>query len=259
MKHLSLLRHIGMACAMASAMIAVSSCSSTVTPNSAVQRLQDSSSAVVFSYNDASSPRARVCEEAGPLPERAARALKAWLRSSTTKSFSYAYPQYYLALSNGNGMRRGTSVWGICSDGHGDLVGILIPRNGVAAWDLPFVGEYRVLVCDTKQRKGLSDAIMESLADAGYDATRINARKASGLTQKRYLISKPLSDEAQKKYDLIKKAEEQAQAARDAKASTPAAAPVLETTAAPDSSVEEAVPVSDSDSSTEEEDDDFEL
>jgi len=258
MKHLSLLRHIGMACAMASAMIAVSSCSSTVTPNSAVQRLQTSSSAVVFSYNDASSPRARVCEEAGPLPERAARALKAWLRSSTTKSFSYAYPQYYLALSNEKTMHRGTSVWGICSDGHGNLVGILIPRNGVAAWDLPFVGEYRVLVCDTKQRKGLSDAIMESLADAGYDATRINARKASGLTQKRYLISKPLSDEAQKKYDLIKKAEEQAQAARDAKASAPAASPILETTATPDSSVEEAVPVSDSDSSTDE-DDDFEL
>ncbi len=256
MKHLSLLRHIGMACAVASAMVAVSSCSSTVTPNSAVQRLQTSSSAVVFSYNDANSPRARVCEEAGPLPERAARALKAWLRSSTTKSFSYAYPQYYLALTNG---RTGAqSVWGICSDGHGNLVGILIPRNGVAAWDLPFVGEYRVLVCDTRQRKGLSDAIMESLADAGYDATRINARKASGLTQKRYLISKPLSDEAQKKYDLIKKAEEQAQAARDAKATTPAGAPVLETTATPDSSVEEAVPVSDSDSSTDE-DDDFEL
>lgn len=257
MKHLSLLRHIGMACAVASAMIAVSSCSSTVTPSSAVQRLQNSSSAVVFSYNDASSPRARVCEEAGPLPERAARALKAWLRSSTTKSFSYAYPQYYLALSNGM-HRGGTSVWGICSDGHGNLVGILIPRNGVAAWDLPFVGEYRVLVCDTKQRKGLSDAIMESLADAGYDATRINARKASGLTQKRYLISKPLSDEAQKKYDLIKKAEEQAQAARDAKANAPAPSPVLETTATPDSSVEEAIPVSDSDSSTDE-DDDFEL
>lgn len=258
MKHFSLLRNIGLVCAAAAATVAVSSCSSTVTPNSAVQRLQSSSSAIVFSYNDASSPRARVCEEAGPLPERAARALKAWLRSSTTKSFSYAYPQYYLALTNG---RTGAqSVWGICSDGHGNLVGILIPRNGVAAWDLPFIGEYRVLVCDTKQRKGLSDAIMESLADAGYDATRINARKASGLTQKRYLISKPLSDEAQKQYDLIKKAEEQAQAARDARANSPASVPALPTVDTGSDAGEEATPMSDSDASSgEDEDDDFEL
>lgn len=244
MKHLSLLKNIAMAGCAVVAIAAVSSCSSALSPQKAAKRLQASTDATVFSYNDAQTPRARFCDEAGPLPARASRALVTWLRNSTPKSFSYAYPQYFVSMTNPSG--RGHSVWGICSDGHGNLVGILIPRNGAAAWDVPFVSEHTMYVCDTPQRKALSTAIMESLADAGYDRYRIQTRKNSGLSQQ-YLISKPLSDEAQKKYDRIKQAEEQAQAARAAKAANASASPMDTATSSPSTdSAEEATPAADS-------------
>ncbi len=215
MKHLSILKNMALACSTLAAAVALSSCSSTISPNAAAERLATGSNVTVFSHNDVNHPNNRDCREAGPLPERTARALQSWLRNSTVKSFTYAYPQYYLAMQDS---RTDTQrAWGICSDGHGNLVGVLVPRDGVMAWDLPPVGEYRMYVCDTASRKALSEAIMNSLADAGYDTYRIDSRKAMGLTQQRYLISKPLSDEAQKRYDLIKKQEEQQQkgAAKD--------------------------------------------
>jgi len=237
MKHLSLLKNIAMACCAVAAVVAVSSCSSRLSPKQAAQRLQASQDATVFSYNDAELPRARFCDEAGPLPDRTKRALISWLRDSSPKTFSYAYPQYFVTMTNPqNGAR---SVWGICSDGHGNLVGVMIPKNGTAAWDIPYISEHTVYVCDTPARKAMGSAIMESLADAGYDSLRIQTRKNAGLTQQ-YLISKPLSDAAQKKYDRIKQAEEQAQAARAAKA---AAAASDESSS---DGTEEATPASDS-------------
>jgi len=220
---------------MAAALI-VSSCGSTPSPIAAYNQLQATQTATVFSYNDAVTPAARICSEAGPLPERTARAMKAWLRASTVKTFSYAYPQYYVSLTDTRGRQ---AVWGICSDGMGNLVGILIPRSGVAAWDLPFVGNYRMYVCDTNARKGLGDAIMESLADAGYDAYRIETRKAQGLTQGRYLISKPLSEKAQIKLAEIKKKEEKAQATTEETVEAPVAEPEADKT-------EEATPAAES-------------
>ena len=122
------------------------------------------------------------------MPDNVARALDTWLRESTVKNFNYAYPQYYIAMTAPTGRQR---VWGICTDGKANLVGILIPRDGVAAWDLPYIGSYKMYVCDTSQRRALSDAIMTYLAEAGYDAERIKARKATGLVDEKYLISKP--------------------------------------------------------------------
>ncbi len=208
MKHLSLLKNLAMACGTLAAAVVFSSCSSTISPGLAADKLDTCVSASVFSHNDANNPNYRECREAGPLPGRALRAIQSWLRSSTVKNFAYAYPQYFVTLNEGNGRER---VWALCSDGQGNLVGILIPRTGVKAWDLPPVGNYRVYVCDTPRRKALSDAIMNTLAEAGYDSFRIDTRKAMGLTQQRYLISKPLSDEAQKRYDAIKKQEERIQ------------------------------------------------
>lgn len=238
MKHLSLLKSFAVACGAMAAALIVSSCGSTPSPIAAYNQLQATQTATVFSYNDAVTPAARICSEAGPLPERTARAMKAWLRASTVKTFSYAYPQYYVSLTDTRGRQ---AVWGICSDGMGNLVGILIPRSGVAAWDLPFIGNYRMYVCDTNARKGLSDAIMESLADAGYDAYRIDTRKAQGLTQGRYLISKPLSEKAQIKLAEIKKKEEKAQDTSEdtVDAPAPAAEPEEDTT-------EEATPAAES-------------
>ena len=122
------------------------------------------------------------------MPDNVARALDTWLRESTVKNFNYAYPQYYIAMTAPTGRQR---VWGICTDGKANLVGILIPRDGVAAWDLPYIGSYKMYVCDTSQRRALSDAIMTYLAEAGYDAERIKARREAGLTDEKYLVSKP--------------------------------------------------------------------
>ncbi len=256
MKHLSLLKSFAVACGAMAAALIVSSCGSTPSPAAAYNQLQATQAATVFSYNDAVTPAARICSEAGPLPERTARAMKAWLRGSTVKTFSYAYPQYYVSLTDTRGRQ---SVWGICSDGMGNLVGILIPRSGVAAWDLPFIGNYRMYVCDTNERKGLSDAIMESLADAGYDSYRIETRKSQGLTQGRYLISKPLSEKAQIKLAEIKKKEEKAQEAGEEPVDEPAPA---EEAAADETTedAEEATPAADSEEeSLDELDDDLDL
>lgn len=188
MKHFHLFKRIALTCGLAAAAALVSSCTTTSPAAERAAQLREGVNVTIFSYNDASSPKHRLCTEAGPMPDSVARALDAWLRNSTVKNFSYAYPQYYIALTAPSGRQR---VWGICTDGKANLVGILIPRDGVAAWDLPFIGAYKMYVCDTKQRRALSDAIMTYLAEAGYDAERIKARRDRGLEDSKYLISKP--------------------------------------------------------------------
>lgn len=222
MKHLSLFKNIALACCSMATIVAVSSCCGTMSPINAAQKLRKGDTITVYSYDDAASPRDRDVYPAGPLPARAERALYSWLRNSVVTEYSYAYPQYYISMVSPTTQKE--TVWAICSDGHGNMTGVLIPANGRPAWDAPFTSAHTMYVCDSPQRKELSAAIMESLADAGYDKFRIDTRKASGLTQQRYLISKPLSDEAQKKYDLIKKAEEQAAAAREKQAEQAASA-----------------------------------
>lgn len=218
MKHFHLFKRIALACGMAAAAVLVTSCSSTKPAAQRAEQLGEGANITVFSYNDASSPKSRLCTEAGPMPENVQRALKAWLASSTVKDFTYAYPQYYVAMTSPQGQQR---VWGLCSDGKANLVGVLIPRDGVAAWDLPFIGAYKMYVCDTKQRRELSDAIMTYLHEAGYDATRVEARKATGLTDEKYLVSKPrtLAEE-----QAAKAAAAAAEAARKAEAAAAAAA-----------------------------------
>lgn len=211
MKHLSLLKNIALTCGAIAVSTAASSCSNVTLPHLKAKQLTDSVNPTVFSYNDACSPRSRTCTEAGPLPDNVERALDMWLRKSVIKQVSYAYPQYYLAMVNPRTGKQTT--WAICSDGQGNMTGLLIPRDGVAAWDLPFVGNYKMYVCDTKDRKSISDAVMESLADAGYDTYRINTRKAGGLQGEQYLISKPLTDTEKARIEAIKKAEEAASAA----------------------------------------------
>lgn len=211
MKHLSLLKNIALTCGAIAVSTAASSCSSVTLPHLKAKQLTDSVNPTVFSYNDACSPRTRTCTEAGPLPDNVERALDMWLRKSVIKQVSYAYPQYYITMTNPRTGRPLT--WAICSDGQGNMTGLLIPRDGVAAWDLPFVGNYKMYVCDTKDRKSISDAVMETLADAGYDTYRIDTRKAGGLQGEQYLISKPLTETEKARIEAIKKAEEAASAA----------------------------------------------
>lgn len=224
MKHFHLFKRIALTCGIAAAAALVSSCTTTSPAAERAEQLREGTNVTVFSYNDASSPKYRLCTEAGPMPDSVARALDMWLRTSTVKNFTYAYPQYYVALTAPSGKQR---VWGICTDGKANLVGILIPRDGVAAWDLPYIGAYKMYVCDTADRRALSDAIMSYLAEAGYDEYRINARKASGLTDEKYLISKPKTlqeIEAEKAAaEAAKKARAEAAAAAAAAGQAPAA------------------------------------
>ncbi len=203
MKHLSLFHHIVRVCGLIAVLAMANSCSSVLSPEKAVRRLVQSPVTTVFSHNSKHFPNHRDCYEVGPLPERARRALVTWLHDSTIKEMSYVYPQYYLTTLNAKG--GGEVVWAILSDGRGNMVGVLIPDNKrIPAWDLPTVGPYKVHVCDTYERDALSAAIMGDLADpvrkpgteVGYDQERINALKATGLTDKQYLISKPRGDEA---------------------------------------------------------------
>lgn len=223
MKHFHLFKRIALACGLAATAALVSSCSSLSPANQRAQQLRESTNVTIFSYNDASSPKQRLCTEAGPMPDSVARAMDMWLRSSTVKNFNYAYPQYYVALTSPKGKQR---VWGICTDGKANLVGILIPRDGVAAWDLPYIGSYRMYVCDTPQRRALSDAIMTYLAEAGYDTYRIDARKATGLADEKYLISKPKTQQEVEAELAAAAAEKRAreEAAAAAKAAADAAA-----------------------------------
>ena len=175
------------------------------------------------------------------MPENVARALDMWLRSSTIKNFSYAYPQYYVAMTGPNGKQR---VWGICTEGQANLVGILGPQDGVADWDLPYIGAYKMFVCDTKDRRSLSDAIMTYLAEAGYDSYRIEARKASGLTEEKYLVSKPKT---------LFEIEQERLAAEAAEAAKKAAAAAAAAAEADTPSEEEDEPSGDEEESTDEE------
>ena len=240
MKHFHLFKRIALTCGLAAAASLVSSCSTPVSPvDKRANQLAESTNVTIYSYNDSSSPKHRLCTEAGPMPENVARALDMWLRSSTIKNFSYAYPQYYVAMTAPNGKQR---VWGICTDGQANLVGILVPRDGVAAWDLPYIGAYKMFVCDTKDRRNLSDAIMTYLAEAGYDSYRIEARKASGLTEEKYLISKP------KTLFEIEQERLAAEAAAAAKKAAEAAAAAAEAAAS-----DEEEPSGDEEESTDEE------
>ena len=240
MKHFHLFKRIALTCGLAAAASLVSSCSTPVSPvDKRANQLAESTNVTIYSYNDSSSPKHRLCTEAGPMPENVARALDMWLRSSTIKNFSYVYPQYYVAMTAPNGKQR---VWGICTDGQANLVGILVPRDGVAAWDLPYIGAYKMYVCDTKDRRNLSDAIMTYLAEAGYDSYRIEARKASGLTEEKYLVSKP------KTLFEIEQERMAAEAAEAAKKAAAAAAAAAEAAAS-----DEEEPSGDEEESTDEE------
>lgn len=209
MKHLSLLAKSSFVCGIIATVALVCSCGSTGSLSSlkAAQRLAQSPVSSVYSHNDVHSPSLRDCYEAGPLPERTRRALITWLHDSELKEFSYVRPQYYVTTVGPDG--TGETAWALCSDGQGNLVGVLVPRSrNTPAWDLPTIGSYKLHVCKTSEKDALSNAIMESLADVGYDHTRIAILKASGVTETRHLISKPLNTEQQEQL----KAEEAARA-----------------------------------------------
>ncbi len=235
MKQLSLFKYVSSACGFVAAAALISSCgSSTISPENALRRLSQSPSISVFSHNDVNSPRLRDCYEVGTLPARAQRALTTWLANSEIKEFSYIYPQYYITTTNARG--GGEVVWALCSDGKGNLTGVLAPANKrVPAWDLPTIGSYKLYVCNTDEKEALSNAIMESLADAGYDQTRIDSRKAKGITNKQYLLSKPLDEEKERLIRQEREAREKAISEQKSKLQEDSSKSTEETAASDDS------------------------
>lgn len=235
MKQLSLFKYVSSACGFVAAAALISSCgSSTISPENALRRLSQSPSISVFSHNDVNSPRLRDCYEVGTLPARAQRALTTWLANSEIKEFSYIYPQYYITTTNARG--GGEVVWALCSDGKGNLTGVLAPANKrVPAWDLPTIGSYKLYVCNTDEKEALSNAIMESLADAGYDQTRIDSRKAKGITDKQYLLSKPLDEEKERLIRQEREAREKAISEQKSKLQEDSSKSTEETAASDDS------------------------
>lgn len=236
MKHLSSIRCLAMACG-AAAISLLTSCSGSRSPQALATQFQQACNVAVFSYNDAYSPRVRHCVEMGPLPAETARAIEMWIRQSTVKNFSYVYPQYFIAMQQpGSSTLR---VWGICSDGQGNLVGILVPHDGVHAWDLPYRGSYRLYVCENKNRAAIGGAIMEALADAGYDRVRLDARRSRGLLEDRYLISKPAEDTSLAHEQKLREQEEASVKAAQERKQAAAQAALQEETAAMEDEEEE--------------------
>ena len=188
MNTFSQLRLFAGALTLAGASLMVSSCSNYSSPARVSQKINTSHS-LVFSSNDQANPKYRVCTEVGVLPERARRALTTWLEKSELQQVSFAYAQYYIEVIDSKTNKP--AVWALISDAKGNLLGVLITKSGKPAWDLPRTTDLQLYVYQGPNRDALSRSIMNSLADAGYDAPRINARVASGLTEDQYLISKP--------------------------------------------------------------------
>ena len=236
MKKFSSFHHtFALVCGLAAAVLSMNSCSSTLSPARMADRLGTAEYTQVYGFNDQLAPKAREFTPCGALPERAHRALLQWLEESGVRNYSYARPQYYVELTSMNRKCRPVStVWALCTDGRGNLVGVLAPR-GKDPRTLPTVGNYKLYVCNTENKAALNEAIMTSLAPC--DDFRTSYRTAKGLRT----ISKPLPAaqikalEEQRKAALAK-AQEAQRAARAAQQ------PAVTESETPETGAEEEAP-----------------
>lgn len=181
-----------MACGLAAALISLDSCTSARAPKAVARTLEEAQYNQVYSFNDQLAPKAREFSACGALPERTHRALVQWLKESEVRPYSYARPQYFIELSkNGatvaspnKGRTPKTTCWALCTDGRGNLTGVLA-SSGKDARTLPTVGNYNLYVCATRNKAALNEAIMASLEP--YDAFRVSYRTTKGLRT----LSKP--------------------------------------------------------------------
>ncbi len=188
MKNFSFARTIVAACGLSVAVFALSSCSSVPSAKMASKKIS-TESVKVFSYNDQGNLQARECQEVGALPDRARRALALYLRDSEKRNYNYTYPQYFISVGETQG--RSFPAWALCTDGKGNFVGVQVTRGNRQAWNLSPSTSTTLYVNTTPERAELGKAILESLAEAGYDTYRLDARRSYGLTEDRYLISAP--------------------------------------------------------------------
>lgn len=202
-----------MVCGLTAALISLDSCSSARSPKAMARTLEEAQYNQVYSFNDQLAPKAREFSACGALPERTHRALVQWLKESEVRPYSYARPQYFVEISKAGAIvspacnagrvpytdvfktgvttsqdcfnhKTRTACWALCTDGRGNLTGVLAP-SGKDARTLPTIGNYQLYVCTSKNKAALNEAIMASLAP--YDAFRVSYRAAKGLRT----LSKP--------------------------------------------------------------------
>lgn len=250
MKKFSSFHHkFALVCGLAAAVLSMNSCSSTVSPAKMADRLGTAEYTQVYSFNDQLAPKAREFTACGALPERAHRALIQWLKESDVRNYSYARPQYYVELTSMNRKCRPVStVWALCTDGRGNLVGVLAAK-GKDPRTLPTIGNYKLYVCNSENRAALNEAIMTSLAPC--DDFRASYRTAKGLRT----ISKPLPAAQIKALEEQRKAA-LAQAQEAQRAARAAQQPAATESETPESGAEEEAssdePAGESESATEE-------
>lgn len=215
MNFVSFRNKLTLAFGLAAAAMALNSCSTAPSPSNVANRLEKATSTQVYSFNDQMRPELRTFESCGPIPERAHRALVEWVRTGERKDYSYARPQYFVELMNDINGKPVKSIWSICSDSNGNLVGVLVPKHNLDARSLPTVGNYDMYVCETSRAPELSEAIMISMAPC--DAYRSANRAYNGLKT----ISKPLTKSEQ---EALAEAKRRDRAAAMSGGAAPAAA-----------------------------------
>lgn len=195
-KIFSFRKTFAMVCGLAVAVVSLDSCTSARSPKAMARTLEEAQYNQVYSFNDQLAPKAREFSACGALPERTHRALVQWLKESEARTYSYARPQYFVEISKNAPIespssptckknKSRTMCWALCTDGRGNLTGVLAPA-GKDARTLPTVGNYKLYVCASRNKAALNEAIMASLEP--YDEFRVSYRTAKGLKT----LSKPV-------------------------------------------------------------------
>lgn len=177
----SSIRHLfATACLSISGLI-LCSCQSSVSPNKVADRLETAAYTQVYGFNGAAAPSSRQFQPYGAIPERAHRALVEWMRSGTWKNFDYAMPQYFIEtlVPSKTANKGNSSIWSICTDSRGNLLGILVSSSGDAR-NVPAVGGHKLIDNTTPRRAELAHSIMKTLEPC--DSYRKACRKSLGLT-----------------------------------------------------------------------------
>lgn len=177
----SSIRHLfATACLSISGLI-LCSCQSSVSPNKVADRLETAAYTQVYGFNGAAAPSSRQFQPYGAIPERAHRALVEWIRSGTWKNYDYAMPQYFVEtlVPSKTANKGNSSIWSICTDSRGNLLGVLVSSSGDAR-NIPAVGGHKLIDNTTPRRAELAHSILKTLEPC--DSYRKACRKSLGLT-----------------------------------------------------------------------------
>ncbi len=144
-----------------------------VAPNSASQKLYNSSVTEVYGFNGSMAPASRQFQAYGPIPEKAKAAMVEYLKDAKWKTADYIHPQQFIQVDNAG--------WILCTSTNGQLVGFLVPERATIenVKKFPTCGNYKLLVNETPEAPALAYEILKGLQHS--DAYRQSIRKRLGL------------------------------------------------------------------------------